>query len=151
MTLDAMPSLGGWSGRSYYWVMPAYKMPSAADRITAAANARRAMLEKFQSRPAPDDPAVAERQAALKAVVEARERREAERQAARDAEAARLEAEKAAAIAKQEAEAAAQAAYVARKNQDAATAQADYKARALALAAEQKAARDARYARRKAR
>ena len=130
--------------------MPAYKPPNAADRLATAATARKALLERFQARPGPDDPTFAERQAALKAVADARDQRARERKAARDAEAARVAAEKAAVLAKQEAEKAEQAAYLARKANDAAVAQAEYKARALALAAEQKAARDERYARRKA-
>ncbi len=124
--------------------MPAFRLPNAADRLTAAANARKAMLEKFQARPAPDDPQVAERQQAMKAVAEAREKRFAERKAAREAEAARVAAEQAALKARQAAEAEERETMVARKAAEA-------KARALALAAEQKAARDARYARRKGR
>lgn len=131
--------------------MSAFKHQSAGDRITAAANAKKAMLDKFKAKPPPDDPAVMERQAAQRAVVEARDARAAERRAIRDAELARLAAEKAALEAERERQVVEQAAYLARKANDAAQAQADYKARALALAAEQKAARDARYARRKAR
>ena len=131
--------------------MPGFKPQTAADRQTAAANAKKAMLEKFRAKPAPDDPAVLERQAAQKALIDAREARFAERKAVKAAEAARIAAEQAEAVARKEAEAAEQAAYLARKVNDAAAAQAEYKARALALAAEQKAARDARYARRKAR
>jgi hypothetical protein len=139
------------AGISYYALMSAFKHQSAGDRIAAAANAKKAMLEKFKAKPPPDDPAVLERQAAQKAILEAREARAAERRAARDAEAARIAAEKAALVAEQERQAIEQAAYLARKANDAAAAQAEYKARALALAAEQKAARDLRYAKRKAR
>lgn len=131
--------------------MRAPKTQSVADRLTAAAKARQAMLDKFRAKPPPDDPTVLERQTAMKAIAEARQGRAAERKAAQEAEAARKAAEQAAVIARQEVEAAEQAAYLARKANDAAAAQAEYKARALALAAEQKAARDARYARRKGR
>ena len=131
--------------------MSAYKHQTAGDRIAAATNARKAALEKFRAKPPPDDPAVIERHAAQRAIVEAREARAAERKALREAEAARVAAEQAAIVAEKERQQAEQAAYLARKANDAAQVQADHKARALALAAEQKAARDARYARRKAR
>ena len=131
--------------------MPPYKEQSAADRLAAAADAKKAMLERFRAKPGPDDPDFVARQAERKAVAEAREQRAAERKAAKDAEAARIAAEKAKLQAEKEHEAAELAAYLARKADDAAAANAEAKARALALAAEQKAARDARYARRKAR
>ena len=131
--------------------MSAYKQQSAGDRIAAAANAKKAALDRFKAKLPPDDPTVIERNAAQRAIVEAREARAAERKAARDAEAARLAAEQAAVLAEQERQRVEQAAYLARKANDAAQVQAEHKARALALAAEQKAARDARYARRKAR
>src|SRR5918998_4950950 len=90
--------------------MSAFKHDNFNERLAAAANARKAALEKFRARPGPDDPAVLERQAAQKAVAEAREARIAERKAARAAEAARQAAETAARAAQQESEAAEQAA-----------------------------------------
>jgi hypothetical protein len=57
------------------------------------------MLERFRSKQA--DPAVLERQAALKAISDARDARQAKRKAARDAEASRLAAERAAVAAEQ--------------------------------------------------
>jgi hypothetical protein len=81
-----------------------------SERLTAAASARKAALEKFRARPGPDDPAVLERQAAQKAVAVAREARAAERKAAREAEAARQAAEQAARVAEQQARAVEQAA-----------------------------------------
>jgi len=96
-----------------------YKEKGFGERLSAAADARRAALERFRARPGPDDPAVVARRAARQAVSEAREARAAEREAAREAEAARRTAERA--------------------DRDA------------ALEAERKAARDARYAARKAR
>ena len=103
------------------------------DRLSAAAAAKKAMLERFHAMPGPDDPAVKEQQAARKAVSEAREIRIAERKAAREAEAQRQAAEQAAREA-EERRLAAEAA-----------------AQAVALEAQRKAARDARYAARKAR
>ena len=111
-------------------------MHNAADfneRRDTAAKAKRDMLAKFQARPAADDPAVLERQAALKALHDARERRATERKALRAAEAARLAAEQAAERAAQQAR------------------EAEQTAREAALRLAQKAARDARYAARKAR
>jgi hypothetical protein len=131
--------------------MPAFKDQTANDRLTAAANAKKAMLEKFKAKPGPEDPEFLARQAERIAIAQARDQRTAERKAAKEAEAARIAAEKAAIEAEKEREAAELAAYLARKADDAAAANAEHKARALALAAEQKAARDARYARRKAR
>ncbi len=96
-------------------------------------NAKAAMIDRFRAQPKPDDPAVVERQAALKAISAARATRIAERKVARQLEAERRAAEKAAQIAEQAALVAAEA------------------ARAIAQAAESKAARDARYAARKAR
>lgn len=148
---QARSALANTAKISYLGAMSAFKHQSAGDRLAVAALAKKAMLERFKAKPPPDDPAVIERQAAQRAVVDAREARAAERKAARDAEAARLAAEAAARLAEQERQQAEQVAYLARKANDAAQAQAEYKARALALAAEQKAARDERYARRKAR
>src|SRR5687767_9714087 len=83
--------------------MSAYKNDSFSERLTAAANARKATFERFRARPAPDDPAVLERQAARKAIADAREGRVAARKDAREAEAARQVAEAAARAAEQEA------------------------------------------------
>jgi hypothetical protein len=114
------------------------KNTGLSDRLGAAAAAKNAMLERFRSKQA--DPAVLERQAALKAISDARDARQAERKAAREAEAARLAAERAAAAAEQ----AAREAEERRLANEAA-------GRTAALEAQQKAARDARYAARKAR
>jgi Family of unknown function (DUF6481) len=96
------------------------------ERLSTAANARQAALEKFRARPRADDPAVVERRAARLATGQARDARKA----ARAAEAARFEEE---AIRRAAEEAAEKA------------------AREVTLEAERKAARDARYAARKAR
>jgi hypothetical protein len=111
----------------------AEKNADFSNRLDAAAAAKKAMLERFHARPGPDDPAVKEQQAARKAISDAREIRLAERKAAREAEAKRQAAEQAAREA-EERKLAAEAA-----------------AQAVALEAQRKAARDARYAARKAR
>lgn len=127
------------------------KNETVSDRLSSAAKAREAMLERFRNRPNADDPAVVERLEAQKAIIAARDARNAERRAAAEVEAARIAAEKAELKRQQEREAAEELVRQARKVAEIATADADYKSRALALAAKQKAARDARYAARKAR
>jgi len=112
---------------------PAHARTNFDDRLSAAAAAKQALLERFRSRPSAGAPAWIEQQAALKAIADARDARAAERKAAKEAEAARLAAEEAARRALAQA-----AAAEARK-------------RAAAEEAERKAARDARYAARKAR
>jgi hypothetical protein len=135
----------GWSE------MDNSKKTSFDDRLNAAANAKKAQLEKFRARSGGKDPGFAERQAARQAVSVARDARavgrntarlagiarEADEQAARDAAA---KAEQAARDAQADAERAARDADVARQAAD-----------DVALEAERKAARDARYAARKAR
>ena len=116
------------------------KNANFSDRLNAAAAAKKATLERFHARPGPDDPAVREQQAARKGISDAREVRIAERKAAQEAEAERLATEQAA-------KAAEQAAREAEERRLAAEAA----AQAVALEAERKAARDARYAARKAR
>ncbi len=116
------------------------------DRQAAAAEARKAMAEKFLSRPKydPNDPAVKEREAKRRAVLEARAAREAERERHRAeaaaAEAARLVAEGAARV-----EALRQAT-LARE-----AAEATRRAEEERLEFERKLDRDARYAARKER
>ncbi|HJS88132.1 MAG TPA: DUF6481 family protein, partial [Acetobacteraceae bacterium] len=61
--------------------MSVYKDAKFTERLNAAAEARRAMLEKFRAKPGPDDPEVQRRQAELKAIAEAREARIAARKA----------------------------------------------------------------------
>ncbi len=64
------------------------------ERLTTAADAKKALLEKFKSRPTLDDPAVADRRAAREALSKAREERLAERAVSRAADTkARIEAE----------------------------------------------------------
>ena len=103
------------------------------ERLSTAAKAREASLDRFRARPGPDDPVVAEARATRLATSQAREARKA----ARAAETARLQEE----AIRQAAE------EVARK----AVADAENAAKAVTLEAERKAGRDARYAARKAR
>ena len=117
-----------------------------ADRQAAAANARKALAEKFLSRPKydPNDPAVVEREAKRREILEAREVREVERQKRKAeqavAEAARLAAEEAARLETLRLEAVAlEAAEAARREEEA------------KLEYERKLDRDARYAARKER
>lgn len=115
-----------------------------ADRLNAAESAKKAMVARFRAQPGPDDPAFVERQAARLAAAVARDARAAERKAARESErAAAIEATRAAKAAAEEERITREA--------DAARAAAEESARALTLEAERKAARDARYAARKAR
>ncbi len=98
------------------------------------------MLAKFKTRPAPDDPALLAKQAERRAIAEAREIRAAERRKQREAEAVQLAAERAAAAA---------AAAAAQAEREIAAREAARQEALLRL--EQKAARDRRYAARKAR
>ena len=70
---------------------------SYTDRQATAAEARKALLEKFKNRPPEDDPVLAAKKAERSAVLKAREERDAAKQAIRAEEAARkakLKAEK---------------------------------------------------------
>lgn len=107
------------------------------DRLGEAAKAKQARLEKARATAPANAPGFAERQAARREAALARDARNAERKAAKLAEAKRkAEAEAAERLAREQALAAESAAQIARK---------------AALEIEQKAARDARYAARKAR
>ncbi len=118
--------------------------PSLADRLGVAAKARQAQLEKARAKTPSNDPKFAERQAARRAIAVAREARIAERKAAKLAEEARKAEEQAA---KDAARAEAlKAEEEARKAE-----MAEIADREVALMAERKAARDLRYAARKAR
>jgi Family of unknown function (DUF6481) len=117
-----------------------YKNDTFSNRLTSAANAKTALLERFRARPGPDDPAVIARRAAQAEIEAAREVRIAERKAAREAEAIRHAAEQAALA--EEAKA---------KDVELQARIAEEAARAAERAAEAKAARDARYAARRAR
>ena len=112
------------------------------DRLSEAAKAKQAMLEKFRARPAPDPAELAER-------AKLAEAKELKRQLAEIARKERVEADR---IAKEEQkrrdiEAAAEAVFAEQAAAD--LARAERAASDKALLAQQKAARDARYAARK--
>ena len=120
--------------------MSGYKEGKFSDRAATAAAAKKALIEKFKAKPAPDDPAVLARQAERKAIAEARDIRAAERKVAKEAEAARKLAEdqeRLAELARQAEAEAARIAEAARRDEE--------------IKAQRKAERDARYAARKAR
>ncbi|MFY0612515.1 MAG: hypothetical protein JXQ99_13360 [Hyphomicrobiaceae bacterium] len=110
---------------------------SLNDRLENKMQARQALLDRLSKMPKPDDPEVLARKAERAAAAERRRIAKEEREAARaQAERERLEREAAEKIAEAE-----EAARLAREEAD----------RQVALLAEQKAARDARYAARKKR
>ena len=121
--------------------MSSYGSPDPKQRVTDAMAARKAMLEKFRA--ASTDPRLVEKLAERAKINEAREARLAEREAARKAHEAEL-----AAKAAREAELAAQAAAAAAAEAERLKAE-EFEIHEQLLA-EQKAARDARYAARKA-
>jgi hypothetical protein len=123
--------------------MPRFKDDFAESRKTSS-EAKQAMLERFRARPSKDDPAIKEREAARIATKLAREARIQAREVARKAEAERLAAE----LKAREEEAARLAAEKAELEAAERRREAD---EAVKLLAEQKAARDARYAARRAR
>lgn len=124
--------------------MAIYKEKGFAERRQNADEARKALLEKFKSKPAADDPEVLAKQAERKAIAEAR--------AAREAERLRAKREKAEQEARERAEREAAAAEAARLEAEAkARSEHDLIAQLAADEAERKAKRDARYAARKAR
>jgi Zn-dependent metalloprotease len=125
------------------------------DRQTSAAEARKALIQKFQNRPGPDDPAVVARAEERRVILEARKVREAEKaerrareEAERAAQRAREEAER---QAREAAEAAAREEQRLRDEAEAAKKRAEEAELKAMLEAEKKAERDARYAARKAR
>ncbi|WP_211103514.1 DUF6481 family protein [Azospirillum sp. TSA2s] len=104
-----------------------------SERLSTAAGSKEALLEKFKAQSTASDPAFAAREETRRAVRIGREAREAERNAARDARKA----------AEQEALQAEQAERAAREALEAQET-AEQAARQVAMAAEAKAARDAR-------
>ena len=113
------------------------KETSFAGRLSTAASAKKAAVERFRARSLANDPALADRLAARQAVSLARDARAAERKATRLASDAAAKTARAAAL---EIEQAARAAEIEKQA-----------ARDVELQAERKAARDARYTARKAR
>jgi hypothetical protein len=138
----ALPRRIGYSARGQP-TKDAMRPPKHMDfneRRKAAVTAKQSLLEKFKAQPGPDDPTIAQKQAERLAIAAAREVRAAERRVAKEAE-ARRQAE----------EAAARAAEKKQREAEAAAALARQAAEQRALLAQQKAARDQRYAARKAR
>ncbi len=117
--------------------MAAFKGSTFKDRAEAAALAKKTLLEAFKARTPVDDPGLQARQAARRAVMEAREKRSAERAKQKAEDEARLKIETEARL-KAEAEEAARKAIEAAERDE-------------AIRNERKAARDAKYAARKAR
>ncbi len=117
--------------------MRSFREPSLQERLQLAAKARQAALAKLKAQPAADDPEVIKRRQEQMAIAEARNAREAEK-----AEKRRKEAEE---------RAAREAIEKAERERLAKRAAIEAVIRGEALAAEQKAKRDQRYAARKAR
>jgi uncharacterized protein YdaU (DUF1376 family) len=110
-----------------------FKEPGFADRQKAAQDARRNILDKFRSKPGPDDPEIVKKRAEREAAAARREQVRQEREAAKAEQKLR-----------EEEAAAAEAVRLAREAEEAAE-------KAAAMEADQKARRDARYAARKSR
>jgi hypothetical protein len=110
------------------------------DRRQTAAAARKAMQERFATRPGPDDPAIAVKRAERQAIGAAREIRRVAQEEKREKERHLLAEQAAQELAEQQR----------RREQDARD-DATRAEREATLKLEQKAARDARYAARKAR
>ncbi len=138
--------------------LPTFRDATFADRRSTAATAKRALLEKFRTRPAGDDPAEVARRAERARIAEARATRLAEKEALRKAEQDR----RAAVREQEEAERVAHQAAIEAERLAAEQALAEEKAardaskaalikRVVLDEAALKAARDARYANRKAR
>jgi hypothetical protein len=124
--------------------MRGHKDKKFGERLSTAADAKKAMLDKFRARPPADDPSVVARQEARQAVSDARDARLAEQEIARAEEEAARQAQEAHAAAERDAR---ELAEQERRSREAAEAL----EREAALEIERKAARDARYAARKAR
>ena len=118
--------------------------PSFADRLNTGAKAKQALLKKAKEKDPRNDPGFAERQVARMAAAKVRDERKAQRKAAREAAKLAEEARKAKELAD------AEAARIAEEERLEAEALAEAEL-AVALAEEQKAERDRRYAARKAR
>ncbi len=116
--------------------MSGFKIPDFNDRQSSALKAKQAALEKFKAKPKPDDPEFKARQAELLRIETERQvRREAARQTKLLADAQAAATREAEMIAKKAAEEAAYEAEIRAQEE---------------LEVKQKAARDARYAARKA-
>ncbi|MBV8426186.1 MAG: hypothetical protein JOZ88_03000 [Hyphomicrobiales bacterium] len=121
--------------------MASFQHPDFDERLSAAASAKQAVLERFRAKLSGDDPELVKKQAERLEIARAREARIAQRKATKEA---REAAERAEREAREAAEKTAREAREARERAEAAA----WKA---ALEEEKKAERDARYAARKAR
>ena len=120
--------------------MPGFKDNDIAERREASAQAKKAMLEQFRERRAAGQPASAERHAERLAVIEAREVRKVAKQAEKERQAVESKAREQ------------EAAQLAETQEETKAAEKQRKAdEGVKRAGDQKAARDARYAARKAR
>lgn len=117
--------------------MKGFKQKSFSERLTESTAARQDALQRLKAKLDPNDPAAVERRAERAAVAAARDARIAERKAAKEAEEQRLAADKTAREAAEKIE-----------KEERQIREAEEQER---LRAEQKAARDARYAARKSR
>jgi Family of unknown function (DUF6481) len=124
--------------------MGGFKDPGYLERKSAATDARKAALEKFRANSAVNDPAAAERQASRQAVSIARDARAVARKAAKAAR--EIEVAEEAVRARELAEQADRDAAAQAKRESAEKATREYTEQT-----DRKAARDARYAARKAR
>jgi hypothetical protein len=128
-----------------------YREKDFSERRNAADEAKRALLDRFKARPAEDDPTVQARKAERQAIIEAREKRDAEKAHLKQEKLARESAERAA---REAADAEARRIAEEAAAQEAQAKEADENeriARVLADEVERKAKRDARYAARKQR
>ncbi|MCR5857839.1 DUF6481 family protein [Mesorhizobium sp. J428] len=131
--------------------MAIYREKDFTERRNAAVEAKKALLERFKSRPSEDDPEVIARKQEREAILAARAIREKEKEKLRQEKLAREAAERAererlAEIARKEAEERARIEAEAREAEEK-----ERLSRYLAEEAEKKARRDARYAARKSR
>lgn len=131
--------------------MAIYREKDIFERRNAANDAKKALLERFKTKPTEDDPVVQARKAERQAILEAREKRAVEKEQQRQERLAREAIEKAEREAAEEErrrieEEAAQAEAKAKEAEET-----ERISRLLSDEAERKAKRDARYAARKSR
>ena len=121
--------------------MASFQHPDFDERLSAAASAKQAVLERFRAKVSGSDPELVKKQAERIEIAQAREARIAARKAAREAKEALERAEREAREAAERAE----------REEREARERAEAAAWKAALEEEKKAERDARYAARKAR
>jgi hypothetical protein len=125
-----------------YWAkMARFQQPGFGERLSAAATAKAAGLEKFRAAGGADDPGVLRKKAERLALAEARDTRLTERKVAREAQEAAERAAREASEATEKAE----------REEREARERVEKASRQVALEEEKKNERDARYAARKVR